>query len=298
MATRKDTVPVAVIVPTYNHAHFLSDAIESILEQTQQPLEVVVVDDGSNDRPEKVVANFPSVRIVGQANAGLAAARNRGVRETFAPYLLFLDADDRLMPEAIASGMDSLGTDEAAAFTYGAYQILDSASGEHEKVRFRPVPKLAFANFLKGNQIGMHGTVLYRRHAVERAGGFREHLRACEDYDLYLRLALDHPVLCHDDICAEYRHHESNMSADPAFMLKAALGVLGDYRAEAERRGLEHDYRYGVLTWKRYYAKVWRGTIRRGPLSAIRTGAELLGLAPSTMVSEIAAALRARLERM
>lgn len=87
------------------------------------------------------------------------------------------------------------------------------------------------------------------------------------------------------------------MSADPAFMLKAALRVLRDYRTEAERRGLGHFYRRGVLEWKRYYAEVWRGMIRRRPMPAMRTGIALLALAPAEMIHNIGAGARDRLRR-
>jgi glycosyltransferase involved in cell wall biosynthesis len=285
---------VAVVITTYNHAHFLPAAIESVLAQTEEPAEIVVIDDGSDDHPEEVTARYPGVRIVRQPNAGLAAARNRGLRETSAPFVLFLDADDQLRPRAIESGLASLAEDASAAFTYGAHAIVQAASGTVIEIPFRPVPKRAFADFLRHNPVKMHGTVIYRRDAIEGAGGFREHLPAVEDYDLYLRLTKVHPVLCHSEICADYWHHGGNMSANPAFMLSTVLSVLGEQREEADRRGLLTDYEAGVRDWKLYYTGWWLGMLRRSPREAIGPGLSLLRMAPGAMLQGLANRLTGR----
>ena len=89
---------VSVIITSYNQARFLSDAIESVLTQTYSQFEMVVVDDGSTDNASEVVARYPGVRYMRQDNQGLSAARNTGLRESNGAYLVFLDADDRLLP--------------------------------------------------------------------------------------------------------------------------------------------------------------------------------------------------------
>jgi glycosyltransferase involved in cell wall biosynthesis len=289
------TCDVAVVIPTYNHAHFLRAAIDSACSQMPKPREIIVVDDGSGDHPEEVTKDFENVRIVRQANAGLAAARNRGLRESTSAHVVFLDADDRLLPGALAAGLESLGEDDMAAFTYGKYAIVTAPTAERTYAVNTPVPKQAFAHFLRENCIGMHGTVMYRRGAIEHAGGFREHLRACEDYDLYLRLARDWPVLCHDAYCAEYWHHDANMSRDPAFMLKAALEVLGDYRHDAESRGLSADHRAGIEGWRRYYVQTWFERARQSTLRALATAPAMMTMAPRRMIRTAGRLLLARL---
>jgi glycosyltransferase involved in cell wall biosynthesis len=293
MAGRQES-RVAVVITTYNHAHFLAAAIESVLAQTIRPSEIVVIDDGSSDHPEQVTTRYSDIRIVRQPNAGLAAARNRGLRETSAPFVLFLDADDQLRPAAIESGLASLSKDGSAAFTYGAHAIVQAASGKVIEIPFRPVPKSAFADLLRHNPVKMHGTVIYRRGAIEAAGGFREHLPAVEDYDLYLRLAREHPVVCHPEICADYWHHGGNMSGNPAFMLKTVLSVLDDQREEADRRGLLADYEAGVRGWKLYYTSWWLGMLRRSPRTAVGPGLSLLRKAPGAMLRSAAARLAGR----
>jgi glycosyltransferase involved in cell wall biosynthesis len=289
------TSDIAVVIPTYNHAHFLEAAIESVLCQVPMPREIVVVDDGSTDRPEEITGRFAHVRTVRQANAGLAAARNRGLRETSSPYLVFLDADDRLLPGALAAGLKSLAEDESAAFTYGKYEIVIAPTAERKRAVNTPVPKRAFAHFLRENCIGMHAAVMYRRGAIESAGAFRQHLRACEDYDLYLRLARDWSVLCHDAYSAEYWQHDSNMSRDPAFMLKAALAVLRDYRLDADARGLLADYRAGIEGWKRHYVEMWVQRARQSSLRALTTAPAMMIMAPRRMIRTASRSVLARL---
>src|SRR6266446_9539630 len=101
----EDQLLVSVVIPCYNQAHFLGEAIDSALAQTYPHLEIVVVDDGSTDNIAAVVARYPGVRYFRQENQGLAAARNTGLRHSVGERLVFLDADDRLMPGAIEVGL-------------------------------------------------------------------------------------------------------------------------------------------------------------------------------------------------
>src|SRR4051794_29900976 len=100
-----DSATVAVIIPTFNHAHFLADAIGSVLAQTRAADEIIVVDDGSTDDPAAVVAEFREVRFIRQNNRGLSAARNTGLASCATRYVVFLDADDRLLPIALQAGL-------------------------------------------------------------------------------------------------------------------------------------------------------------------------------------------------
>src|SRR5215210_2105808 len=92
---------VSVIIPCYNQAHFLGEAIESVLGQSYPNFEIVVVDDGSPDDTAEVAARYPEVRYICQDNQGLSAARNTGLGQSEGEYVVFLDADDRLLPEAL-----------------------------------------------------------------------------------------------------------------------------------------------------------------------------------------------------
>src|SRR5438874_6230903 len=95
---------VSVIIPCYNQAHFLHEAIQSALAQTYSHREILVVDDGSADNTAEVTAGFAGIRYIRQENSGVSTARNTGLRESRGEYLIFLDADDRLLPDAVRVG--------------------------------------------------------------------------------------------------------------------------------------------------------------------------------------------------
>src|SRR5918993_3371746 len=108
---------VTVVIPCYNQAHFLGEAIESVLSQSYPNFEVVVVDDGSTDDTSEVASRYPQkVRLIRQENRGLAGARNTGIGHARGEYLVFLDADDRLLPEALEAGGRELEAHPECAF--------------------------------------------------------------------------------------------------------------------------------------------------------------------------------------
>ena len=245
---------VDVVVTSFDHAHFLGDALGSVLRQTQRPAALIVVDDGSADHPERVTRNFTGVQLMRQANLGLAAARNTGLRAARSPFVVFLDADDLLEPGALAAGLQAFEQNRAAAFVYGAHRRFRHASGVRGPVSLRPVSADAYADFLRGNPIGMHASVMYRREALLSAGGFDESLRRCEDYDVYLRLAREHAVAWHPSLVAEYRWHDANMSLDHAAMQRAVLAVHARHeRFARERRDLERAWLEGRDSWRAHY---------------------------------------------
>src|SRR5215472_8988709 len=118
--------PVSIVITTYNHAQFLAEAIESTLAQAPLPDEVIVVDDGSTDDPGAVVARYPNIKLIRHPNQGLAAARNTGWRAARGRYVVFLDADDRLLPEALASNLRRFDERPECAFVYGGFRYIDA----------------------------------------------------------------------------------------------------------------------------------------------------------------------------
>ena len=255
-ADARMTDPVAVVIPTYNHSRFLADAIASVERQTVPAAEIIVVDDGSTDHPEHVVAQFPGVRFIRQDNKGLAAARNTGLRAASSDKVIFLDADDLLAPDAIESGLACFSNHLDAGFIYGAHRMVNAEGMPISKVKFEEIGRDAFASFLKGNCIGMHATVLYDRQRLVACGGFNETLRRCEDYDLYLRLSLKHPVASHPKLVADYRWHGENMSADIMGMLNSVLRVQGAFAERArEDPTSSRAFEEGREIWRTYYSQ-------------------------------------------
>src|SRR5215208_7256201 len=117
---------VSVVIPCYNQAHFLGEAIESVLAQSHPNFEIIVVDDGSPDDTSEVAEHYPEVRLVRQENQGLSAARNAGLARSEGEYVVFLDADDRLLPEALKTGVECLEAHPECAYVYGHFRVIAS----------------------------------------------------------------------------------------------------------------------------------------------------------------------------
>jgi FkbM family methyltransferase len=245
---------VSVVIPCYNQAHFLGEAIESVLTQSHPRFEIVVVDDGSTDNTSEVAARYPEVRCVRQENQGLSGARNTGLRESHGSYAVFLDADDRLLPEALAAGLECFETRPESAFVYGDYRyIAADGSVVNKGSKKRIVGNDHYLTLLQGNSIPMHATVMYTRDAVESVGGFGTFL-ACEDYDMYLRIARKFPIHHHEKVVAEYREHRANMSDNPALMLSNSVSVLRAQRKYAkEDDQYRKAYETGMNLWRGWY---------------------------------------------
>jgi glycosyltransferase involved in cell wall biosynthesis len=244
----------SVVIICFNHGRFLAEAIESALAQTLRDVEVVVVDDGSTDDTPAVAGRFASVRYVRQENQGMAAARNAGIAASRGRYVAFLDADDRLLPEALSSGTECFRQHPESAFVSGHYLKID-AEGRPIPTEPRPcVRSDHYRVLLRENYIGMHATVLFRRDALERVGGFDRRLRACDDYDIYLRIARTQPAYCHDRTVAEYRWHGGNTSLNWRLMLRSTVGPLRAQRRYVRGNpALETEYRTGRRAWQRRY---------------------------------------------
>lgn len=221
-----DGMTVAVIIPTYNHAHFLRDAIMSVLAQTRQADEIIVVDDGSTDDPATVVAKFPTVQLIRQENRGLSAARNKGLWNCKSSYVVFLDADDRLLPTALEAGLTYIAGHPNWAFVYGGHRRISEDGRALGPDSFSPINGDAYLTFARTNLVGPPATVLYRRDCLAVVNGFDETLRRCQDHDIYLRMAQRYPIASHPTIVAEYRKHGQAMSNDHVEMLKEVLLVL------------------------------------------------------------------------
>ena len=253
--TSGDRATVAVIIPTFNHVRFLADAIRSVLAQTRQADEIIVVDDGSTDDPATVVAEFQKVRLIRQDNRGLSAARNSGLRSCATSHIIFLDADDRLLPVAIEAGLTCIATRPDCAFVYGGYRRISEDGRPITADIFHPIEGDAHLALLRRNLIGPPITVLFRRDCLLAVNGFDETLRRCEDYDIYLRITQRYQIASHPEIVFEYRWHGENMSSNHVEQLKTTVWVLDRHEARiattpltraALRKGRAHIRAYSV----------------------------------------------------
>jgi glycosyltransferase involved in cell wall biosynthesis len=267
---------VSVIIPCFKQACFLTDAIESVLAQSYPHLEVIVVDDGSPDDTSDVASRYPGVRYIRQENQGLSAARNTGIRESQGEFLVFLDADDRLTPKALESGVQQLRQCPSAAFVAGKHRHISIDGSPLPSMQSRHIDRDHYVELLRANYIGCPANVMYRRAVFDDVHGFDTSLRAVEDYDLYLRVARKFVMACHRNVVAEYRTHGDSMSSNHKLMLEQVITVLrsqlkqvsGNRRhEEACRTGMkfyQHHYRVALLIDRmRSSARKqhWRGTL-------------------------------------
>lgn len=244
---------VSVIVPCYNQAHFVGQAIDSVLNQSFKDFELIVVDDGSNDNAKEVVGRYRDVTYIRQTNLGVSAARNRGLADSNGRYLVFLDADDRLLPEALEIGVRNLNDHPDCAFVWGhSRHIAEDGSS----VKSRPKPFIEqdhYRELLRTNYIRTPAEVMYRRTIFDEIGNFDPSLAGGEDYDLNLRIACRFPVFCHGEIINEYRVNQAGATLNTVPMLKGTLTALRHQRRFVRgNREFEEAYQAGVRSWKEY----------------------------------------------
>jgi glycosyltransferase involved in cell wall biosynthesis len=249
-----DMALVSVVIPCFNHAAYLDEAIQSVLAQTYPHFEIVVVDDGSTDNTADVAGRHAGVQLLKQGNQGLSAARNAGLAASSGEFVIFLDADDRLKPRALEVGLRTLRAHPGCAFVSGQVELTHGDGSLMRAAQHRIVDRDHYRMLLQGNPVLSHATVVFRRQVLEIIGGFDPALEACEDYDLYLRIARRFPAYTHEECVAEYRRHGANMHRDPARMLVGALKALRKQKSKA--RGTKADgaaYKLGVAHWRREF---------------------------------------------
>lgn len=238
---------VSVVIPCYNHGKYLHQAIESIDLQDYPYKEVIVVNDGSVDCTEAVALSYPHITYIAQENKGAAAARNAGIEKATGEYLLFLDADDVLLPGAINYQVKLLHRHPDVAFVSGGHLIVDEHLIQIKEV-YSPFQSNFYTSMLRSNFIGMHASVLYRRF-VFNDFLFDASLPTSEDYDLFLRVMARYPVYNHIRPIAAYRLHGTNTSSNLTLMLENVLQVLDRQKALLQTMDQKLAYKQGRFNW-------------------------------------------------
>ncbi|HKY43062.1 MAG TPA: glycosyltransferase family A protein [Pyrinomonadaceae bacterium] len=229
----KETPLVSVIIPVYNYARYLGEAIESVLGQTYQHLEVIVVDDGSTDGSGEVARSFAGLRYCHQVHAGIGPARNKGVEVAQGEFIAFLDADDRWPVEKLDRQLRAFENDPALEMCFG--QALQLQNGPEWEAGVND-KRLDVAGMVPGM---VPGTMLIKRDAFLRVGKFQGDWKVGEFIDWYARaVELKLRSLVLPELLLWRRIHDSNQGVrerqsvtDYARVLKAKLDRK---RAEAK----------------------------------------------------------------
>lgn len=242
------------MIPAYNYAHFLSDAIDSALAQTFSKVEIIVVDDGSTDNTPEVAAKYGDrIRYIRKPNGGLPAARNTGIKAATYPLIGFLDADDQWKPEFLARAVEVFTRGEEA---YGLVASQATYVDEHgqpfelKSLVWHVHGRLDHRDILLKTRFSP-SAVVARKSALEEAGLFDETLRSSEDRDMWIRTAARYPVFLIPERLVYIRRHRHSMSRNAARMKLNILTVLGKAKAQGLVPAGEH------LFWLRAYAFVY-----------------------------------------
>ena len=221
---------VCVIMPAYNIAQYVEEALDSVFAQTYTGYEIVVVNDGSPDTPqlERVLHPYwDRITYAKQENRGLAGARNTAVRLTQAPYIALLDGDDIWLPEYLAVQMEMHERDSTID-VLSPDSILFGESPEAGKTHseLNPSGEVTFEGLIL-QTCSVMGSVTAKRDTILRVGMFDEKLRSSEDFDLWLRiLSQGGRIVYHKRVLHRYRRRCDSLSANTQSMYEHAIQVL------------------------------------------------------------------------
>lgn len=251
---------ISVVVPIYQSAWSIARTIRSVLNQRFEEFELILVDDGSTDDLDGQMRQYlgdPRIRIVRQANQGLAAARNRGFREARAPLVAPIDADDMWHPDFLGACKAALDSQPSAPFAFAYSLRMDENDFVVSLGKPEVPPRHDLVGLLRQNSVGNGSAVLFRRDAVLALGGYDEEmgrrgLHGAEDYKLVLSLArIAEPALV-PRLLVAYRRVPSGMSlSDPDRQLRACLAVIENVREGAPEvpSAVYRDARTSIIAW-------------------------------------------------
>lgn len=232
------TITIATVIPAYNAATTLADALNSVVGQTRPPEEVIVVDDGSTDATRDVAESYgAAVRCLSVKNGGVSTARNLGASAATTTHVAFLDADDLWEPAKLAAQVAALSAHTTVRVSTTAAVRVDANLRPLGPVPARTDRDQCRALLLH-SMIAGHGgsSALVDHDLFDAVGGFRREFSQCADWDFFLRLSLQSPFAVVEAPLVRYRSSSNNMSSDIALLERDTFAVLDDfYRSDTVR---------------------------------------------------------------
>jgi glycosyltransferase involved in cell wall biosynthesis len=242
MSSSEKASQVSVIIPTYNRSRIIKEAVDSVLAQDYKDVEVIVVDDGSTDNTSEALASYgDEISVLFQDNKGVSAARNRGIAEASGQFVAFLDSDDLWLPQKLSTQVEFFQQTPDAFICQTEEIWVRNGIRVNPGKRHKKPSGMIFEPSLELCLVSP-SAVMIRRDVLDDAGGFDETLRACEDYDLWLRISCRFPVyLIETPLIIKRGGHDDQLSKGAGldrFRIKAIekilkTGVLSDDQHQA-----------------------------------------------------------------
>lgn len=222
---------VSIIIPTYNRGWVIKEAIDSVLEQTYKNVELLVVDDESTDNTTEILNAYgKDIQVLTQKNKGVSAARNRGISEAKGELIAFLDSDDLWLPKKLAVQVDFFQSNPEALICQTEEIWIRNGKRVNPKKKHKKYSGMIFNQCLP-LCIVSPSAVMMRRSLLKKVGLFDEHLPACEDYDLWLRVSWQYPIYLIDTpLIVKQGGHDDQLSKTP---------LLDTYRIQSLEKIIE-----------------------------------------------------------
>ena len=205
---------ISVIIPTYNRILFLKRSIDSVLEQTLQPYEIIIVDDGSSDGTSAMIkTNYPNLKLIYQENKGVSAARNTGVKASSGDWVCFLDSDDEWKKNKLSEQHIALEKDTTYSFCHSNEEWIKNGKKINQKKKHKKYGGNIFKQCLDMCRVSP-SSVMINKNVFKDVGLFNEDLIICEDYELWLRICSHYKVLFIDEpLIIKYGGHKGQLSS-------------------------------------------------------------------------------------
>ena len=240
---------ISIIIPTYNRADFLPKTITSILNQTYQEWEAIIVDDASIDNTEEIVKGYQDSRIQyvsHKYNLGISAARNTGIKNSKGKYIALLDSDDEWLPEKLSCQMKIFQKEDlkCGVVCTSAYIVKDGKISSCKALPNRLdsiYEKLIFKNII------WCSSVLIRKECFEKLGLFDEHLKSCEDWDMWIRISKYYKFIILKTPLIKYLVHPGQKSEDLSGKIVSRKRILFKNEYEFKKRKFLYSHHYYII---------------------------------------------------